>query len=102
MSKRHLKMHRPSHKEASNGWSDRALRSQFPIAGRSLNGADFYRPGPKAAAWSDYIADDLRLCGVEVTIDRTLFTASPVQEQQLLLLLKDARRLLMPAAGERK
>lgn len=30
------------------------------------------------------------------------FEASPVQGQQLLLLLKDARRLLMPAAGKRK
>lgn len=30
------------------------------------------------------------------------FEASPVQEQQLLLLLKDARELLMPPAGKRK
>jgi hypothetical protein len=30
------------------------------------------------------------------------FEASPVREQQLLLSLKDARQLLMPAAGKRK
>lgn len=30
------------------------------------------------------------------------FEASPAQEKQLLLLLKDARRLLMPAAGKQK
>lgn len=30
------------------------------------------------------------------------FEASPVREQQLLLLLKDARRLLMPAASGKR
>ena len=50
-------------------------------SGGALSGADLHRPGPKAAAWSDYIADDLQLCGVEITVERTVFHAGSNSEQ---------------------
>jgi hypothetical protein len=51
------------------------IAESIPDSGGALSGADLYRPGPKAAAWAEYMADDLRLCGVEVTVERTVFHA---------------------------
>lgn len=57
------------------------IAESIPDSGGALSGADLYRPGPQAAAWSDYIADDLQLCGVEVTAERTVFHAGSNSEQ---------------------
>ena len=53
----------------------------IPDSGGALGGADLYRPGPQAAAWSEYMADDLQLCGVEVTVEHTVFHAGSNSDQ---------------------
>lgn len=57
------------------------IAESIPDSRGLLSGAELYRPGPKAAAWSDYIADDLQLCGLEVTVDRTVFHAGSNSDQ---------------------
>ncbi len=57
------------------------IAEPIPASGAALSGADLYRPGPQAAAWSEYIADDLQLCGVEVRVEHTVFHAGSNIEQ---------------------
>ncbi|PMS35934.1 hypothetical protein B0G57_108166 [Trinickia symbiotica] len=45
----------------------------FPDVERLLGDLDLYRPGPKAAAWSELVASDLLHCGLEISVDRTVF-----------------------------
>lgn len=57
------------------------IAEPIPDSRGALGGADLYRPGPKATTWSEYIADDLQLCGVEITAERTVFHAGSNSDQ---------------------
>jgi hypothetical protein len=54
-----------------------SIAQTVPGQGYSSYGAAVYRPGAKAAAWSVQVCDDLRQCGVEVRVGRTVFYSCP-------------------------
>ena len=61
--------------------AQQGIAESIPDGECALSGADLFRPGPKAAAWSAYIPDDSLLCGVEVTVERTVFHSGANSEQ---------------------
>ncbi|WP_186087699.1 serine/threonine protein kinase [Burkholderia gladioli] len=54
-----------------------AIAQSVPGQGTSAYDVPVYRPGTNAAAWSVQVCDDLRQCGIEVRVGRTVFYSCP-------------------------